>query len=390
MNKAKVNPNKGRNLVIAVVGLLVILGLAGGGALLWQNNGSSETSRSTATSPAVAEQTEYLAQATAGIKALQEWYDPKLGTWNSTGWWNSANALESVIDYSVRARSQLYTEVISNTFKRNNFAKFLNNFYDDEGWWALAWLKAYDLTKDVRYIEAARIIFEDMKQAWDSEICGGGIFWSKEAGGGYTGGTKNAIPNVLFLTLAARLHLRTPGDGGPGSYLEWAEREWNWFNTSGMLNSSNLVNDGLNKDCRNNGQPTYTYNQGVLTGGLVDLYKATGNQAFLAKAQAIADAVINSPELAPAGILKEPCEPDCGADGPQFKGIFMRNLAYLAEATGQTPVYRAFLVKNARSIWRSNRNELYQFGLSWAGPFDSPDAARQSSALDALNAVLSS
>lgn len=29
--------------------------------------------------------------------------------------------------------------------------------------------------------------------------------------------------------VVSRLHNRTPGDGGLGSYLDWAQREWNWF-----------------------------------------------------------------------------------------------------------------------------------------------------------------
>ena len=50
--------------------------------------------------------------------------------------------------------------------------------------------------------------------------------------------------------------------------------------------------------------------------------------------------------------------------------------------------YRAFIRRNAESIWAHARNERNQFGLAWAGPFDRADACRQSSALDALNAAV--
>ena len=51
------------------------------------------------------------------------------------------------------------------------------------------------------------------------------------------------------------------------------------------------------------------------------------------------------------------------------------------------PAYRAFILANAHSIWNKDKNAADQFGLRWAGPFDRADAARQSSALDALIAA---
>ncbi|BAS55232.1 MULTISPECIES: glycoside hydrolase family 76 protein [Leptolyngbya] len=318
------------------------------------------------------------ATAAAGMAALQVFYSSTTGLWNSTGWWNAANALETTIDYSRLTKQKKYHPIIVNTYEKHKSQGFLEaNVYDDQGWWALTWIKAYDLTGEKRYLDTAKSIFKDMTKGWDSK-CGGGMWWRKDRQ------YKNAITNGLFFTIAIRLHQRTVNDYGKGSYIDWAKHGWNWFKKSGMINKQNLVNDGLNDHCRNNGDVTWTYNQGVVMGGLVDFYKSTKDQTYLKQAHAIATATIK--HLSRKGILIEYCEPECGDDGPQFKGIFMRNLAYLQE-TSPKAQYKAFILKNADTVW-AKRNQRDQFGLSWSKKFDSADAARQSSAIDALNAAI--
>ena len=73
-------------------------------------------------------------------------------------------------------------------------------------------------------------------------------------------------------------------------------------------------------------------------------------------------------------------------DGSQFKGIFVRNL-YDFSLHCPRPEYRDFILRNAQSIWTNSRNAQNQFGVRWTGPFDTADASRQSSALEALTAA---
>jgi len=222
----------------------------------------------------------------------------------------------------------------------------------------------------------AETIFDDMKSGWDS-TCGGGVWWKKDKE------YKNAITNELFMAIAIRLYQRT----SIAEYLELAQNEWTWFQNSGMINSSKLVNDGLDDTCKNNNGTTWTYNQGVILGGLADLYSATQKQTYLDIAERIADSAINT-LVNVHGILTEPCENgDCGDDGPQFKGIFIRNLAHLFTFNAK-PIYKTFIHNNALSILQNDRTLSNQLGLKWSGPVDKTDSTRQSSALDALNAAM--
>ena len=247
---------------------------------------------------------DFNANTTTGASTLQRWYNHK-GLWDTTGWWNAANCVEAVENAIVANNGQSYLDVISNTFNLNAAGGFLNDYYDDEGWWALAWIRAYDLTGNIQYLSMAKTIFKDMTGGWNDH-CDGGLGWRKSRP------SKNAVQNELFLLVAIRLHQRTPGDGGAGSYFDWAIREWDWFKHSGLINSQNLVYDGLNRNCENNGRTTWTYYQGVFIGGLTDLYKTTGDSNYLAQATAIADATIST-LIDKHGVLREPCESgDCG------------------------------------------------------------------------------
>lgn len=325
---------------------------------------------------------DYQANDEQAAAALQSWYNVAAGNWNSLNRWQWANAVSALENTYTRTNGMEYGYAMTDTYDQNASGNFLTDAgYDDEGWWALAWLRAYDVTGNTRYLSMAKTIFSDMAtNGWDTTTCGGGMWWNKART------YKNAITNELFLTIAARLHERTAGDTGSGSYLDWAMKEWTWFSNSGLINSSNLVNDGLTNSCTNNGQTTWTYNQGVILGGLTDLYKITGNSSYLSKAEAIASATISTLVYA-SGILREPCEPSsCDGDQEQFKGIFMLNLAYLYDEDHKSS-YATFLAANANAIWANDENSSHQLGLLWTGPFDTATPARQSSAMMAMSAL---
>jgi len=163
-------------------------------------------------------------------------------------------------------------------------------------------VRLFDVTGDAQYLDIAKEDEAYMYGYWNTSTCGGGMP-QQLADLSY----KNAISNELYFTLAAALHNRV-GEGDT-EYLDRAEMAWAWFAASGMINSEGLVNDGLvqNADgtCANNGAPTYTYNQGVILGGLVELHRATGNTSYLQTAERIAGAVLASPVLTQDGVLTE-------------------------------------------------------------------------------------
>ena len=389
-------------------------------------------------------------RAALALDALQSWYNPSTGLWETTGWWNSANIMTVIGDFAdahpendtlqTLARNVFATTLLKAPAKNPNpgvedrhsdgkpsstiwgpwesgFKKYLDpatgephtvyptnwhtvsitptavnisapkasdwldGFYDDDLWWALAWINAYDVTFNTPYLTLAEDIFLAVARTWGTYCFGGGIYWSHERN--YV----NAIANELFFSTAAHLANRVEFKK-QAVYREWAERSLDWFLQSGMLNEKGTINDGLTKDCKNNGQPTWSYNQGVILGGLVELQKASPSpkNQYIALASHIANAALA--KLSDyKGVIHDECEPNCGADGTQFKGVLMRNLVDL-QGVGKGD-FRKAINANANSIWENDRtaleNGLNVFSVDWAGPFIQPaNASTQSSAMEAL------
>ena len=116
------------------------------------------------------------------MQTLQQWYVPSSGTYSApAGWWNAANAITVVANYSAASRSTQYQSVLAHVFASAALSQghpnFTNQYYDDSGWWALAWIAAYDATGNSNYLAMAEAIFTYMTGGWDS-ACGGGLYWT--------------------------------------------------------------------------------------------------------------------------------------------------------------------------------------------------------------------
>ena len=356
--------------------------------------------------------TNYSPPGMDALKVLEGWYNSDKGVWDTTGWWNSANCLQVIADYCSVDRRLVddHIGMFNNTLiqaPRVNLGEikirqqgrvqtvkardvpppngFLNGFYDDEGWWALAWIRVFDVTYDPRYLQTSAFIYEDMKAG--GSPCGG-IWWDKSHS------SQVAIANELFLSVAASLANRADAlndtSRNKAYYHDTALKQWDWFLQSGLVNGDGLVNDGLDNDtCTNNHETVFTYNQGVVLGALVELYRAAPNPSYINFALSIAHSAIDhlSDEN---GILTEPCDRTgyCDVTGAQFKGVFIRNLPPLYYASADAKI-KEFVQRNAASILANDTNDKGQMGAHWAGPIDDePNASTHSSAMDALVAAV--
>ena len=108
---------------------------------------------------------------------------PNAGLWDGD-WWESAVLMATLADFSSVDSSvnKTYFSTYANTFANapsyGGYTNFLNDYYDDEGWWALAWIDVYDLTKNTRYLNQAITIYNDIAKGVNTPC--GGLWWSKD------------------------------------------------------------------------------------------------------------------------------------------------------------------------------------------------------------------
>jgi predicted alpha-1,6-mannanase (GH76 family) len=373
-------------IVFAVAAVAALLGGCGGG-----DSGAETVAPASPAATGAADLRDATAQAiaqsvgedreTAAMTKLLLNFDVKANDWTK------GPTLDAIINIYQRTRDPKYRTLIDTSFTygkgwRSGDPNIL--YYDDMGWYANAWLRAYDVTGDAKYLTEAEAIFVVMTQAWDS-TCGGGLWWNNQRT------YKNAIPNELFLLLAARLARRAPNGTGAGSYQDWAAKTADWFvNKSGLINSQNLVNDGLTSACKNNGEATWSYNQGVILGGLAEMFRLTGNRGYLASAERIGDAATTL-MVHTNGSFRDVCDSGpntCTGDAVIFKGPFVQGLArlYNAERTNR-PQYLPFLNVSADSLWNNSRNAQNGLGTNWAGPVGVPSQSSQASGLLLLGEI---
>lgn len=301
--------------------------------------------------------------------------------WQASENWQRFPIADALMDYQRRTGDRRWNTRIAAAV-RNRAGLYLN---DDDLWAVIASVHAWQIDHDPDLLTwAATTYVRIVTEQWDDQ-CGGGLWWDHK----HT--YKNAITNELLLTASTRLYLAT----GQEAYRGWALRTWAWFASSTMIGPDGLVNDGLASDglgarCRNNGAPRYTYNQGVLLGGLDDLTSITGDLQY--RAIAVRTALAATRTLVTAdGLLTEPSG-NLGADGPMFKGVFSFHLGHLIEAMPEGPE-RAELLKwvrrNGEAVWRLSAEGTVPVDGLWSGNSGQIGAAAQASAIDILLAAAS-
>jgi predicted alpha-1,6-mannanase (GH76 family) len=260
-------------------------------------------------------------------------------------YWPQAHTLDVFTDAYLRTKNDIYKQRMKsllNGTRITNGNKYPNEFYDDMEWLALASLRAFEATGDNDYMDAANILWTDIKTG-KNDNQGGGIAWRKSQLD-----YKNTPANAPAIIFAARIYRLNKN----AADLALAKELYTWLKTTLVDASSGIVYDGINGD--HDGKVSknkFTYNQGVFIGAALELYNVTGEAGYLSDAVRTASATIKDLDLSPGGLLKSEGQ----GDGGLFKGILVRYLTLLTlkQDVAQTDwdAYAKFLKYNAETLF---------------------------------------
>jgi hypothetical protein len=222
-----------------------------------------------------------------------------------------------------------------------------NAYFDDNGWWGIAYLDAYRATRNPRWLsDAARALTFIDRFGWD-RAGGGGVWWD------LLHRHKTSEPLAAGALIAATLY----GIQRKPAYLEIARRYIDWADA----HTRNPQQRGLYGRSATDGT-VMDYVEGMMISAHVELCDATGVKSYCKKAEQIADA-----SLAEFPIL---------ADwAPETDVVYLRGLLELY-ATDRDPRWYAVVYANglaARAHAGDGKNDGL-WPLRWDGGYTLPGA----------------
>lgn len=278
-------------------------------------------------------------------------------------YWPQAHGLDVLVDAYERTGNDLYKGYMDKWFagvRQMNGNRFTNEFYDDMEWNALAMLRAYDATGDIKFKNAVDEIWTDIKTGWNNTM-GGGIAWRKAMP--YY---KNTPANGPAAILAARLYKRF----NKADDLEWSKKIYTWLKDSLYNKSTGWVYDGINdqNDGKRNTTWKFTYNQGTFIGAAVELFKITNESGYLSDALQAANFTLSDNTL--TNFTDNLLRDEGGGDGGLFKGVFVRYFTQLILTPGMVSSdkqrYINYLKHNAQTLWTTGTDKNYLlYGSYW-------------------------
>ncbi len=275
--------------------------------------------------------------------------DRLFGTWHY--WWQ-AHLLDCLVDAQVRdpqpeRRTKINRQVRSHRLRNNG--SWINSYYDDMAWLALALERAARLA-GVERKRALPKLADQFVKAWVPED-GGGIPWRKQDQ--FFNAPANG-PAGIFL---ARY----------GNRLRRAQQMADWIDSTLIDPDTHLVFDGIKGGSMVRAQ--YTYCQGVVLGLETELAVRTSDDRHAARVHRLVAAV--SEQMAPSGVLHG----GGGGDGGLFPGVTVRYLALVATTlpgdsapdVAARDTARTIVLSSAKSAWdnRQTVDGLPLFGASW-------------------------
>jgi hypothetical protein len=321
----------------------------------------------------VADRATFLAAAEEGLQRTQDvWADPKLGWYDGQSGSTAAQPLASLW-YAFPFFEATAAVAIANPNSANKvaLARFAhqaenywdptvadgagafswyynlrgtgNAYFDDNGWWGLAYVDAFRATGNPRWLWDADLALRFMDRfGWDQQG-GGGMWWDMEHR------HKTSEPLAAGAMIAAELYAYT----GKAEYLALAKKYIAWADAKTTVAGKHGLYGRSDTDAT-----VMDYVQGMMIAANASLCGSTKDGTYCAKAARLADAsLIEFPILANWS--------------PETDIVYLRGLMDLYRQDGN-PRWYAVVYANGVQALANASDETGLWSKRWDGTFATP------------------
>lgn len=248
------------------------------------------------------------------------------------------------------------------------------------------------------WLQIAENVFNSLVSRWNiDDKCGGGLLWQIYADNPNGLTYKNSVSNGGFFQLSARLARATGND----TYLEWAEKIFDWSLESGLIDKDRYrIYDGVDTDdhCFQVNYQSFTYTSGIYLYGAAVLANHTEEKTWFDRAEKLLDGGdwYFSPYKNATDIMYEGgCEGygTCTVDMSTHKAVLSR---FMWQTTLMMPSLRNDIERKLHASAKAAANSCTggdnerTCGLKWyTGGYDnSPGLGQQMNALETIQGLL--
>jgi len=201
-----------------------------------------------------------------------------------------------------------------------NTAKASDRFYDDNIWLGIDFAELYKISKQKKYLDKAKRIWQFVWSGHDGKL-GGGIYWCEQKKR-----SKNTCSNAPAAVFALKLFQVT----NDSSYFFKGKRLYEWTKENLQDSSDFLYFDNKSLNGRVD-KRKYSYNSGQMLQAAVLLHVLTTDKAYLHEAENIAKSAFNY-------FVTHPTQESSihfRDNNSWFNAVMLRGFAELYEAGGK-------------------------------------------------------
>ncbi|KAI3399647.1 hypothetical protein diail_5995 [Diaporthe ilicicola] len=203
-------------------------------------------------------------------------------------WWECGALMGALLDYSHYTNDSSYDDLLTTALSANigptndlMIPKYQGQEgNDDQAFWTFNMLTAAE--RNFRQVEAASVpswlqvaenSWNSLTGRWNTSACGGGLLWQIFPDNPNGLNYRNSVSNGGLFQISARLYRAT----GNQTYLDWANKVWDWSVAIGMVDEQYVVFDGADSDknCTDMNPISFSYSAGIYMYGAAVLANTT-------------------------------------------------------------------------------------------------------------------